>query len=248
MTIKVLGICGSPKREKSSSEFLLGKALDAAQALDDVETELLRLADHEILPCTGCDNCVRQKPCPEDAKDDVPAVLNKMENAHAIIFASPSYFATVPGLLKNLIDRSRTRKMLDHQLRDKIVERKTVILGDLIPLGARVDLPYPRPRLRIPRHHNRCATAVHDSLQLPCASPARAHDENAVIIFFDRLVSIAHLLERGPILRRLGRAICSRFILHRREPWSSKRGHPGKRGTPIGSPLAGTTFDDGHHR
>ena len=121
MTIKVLGICGSPKREKSSSEFLLGKALDAAQALDDVETELLRLADHEILPCTGCDNCVRQKPCPEDAKDDVPAVLNKMENAHAIIFASPSYFATVPGLLKNLIDRSRTRKMLDHQLRDKIV-------------------------------------------------------------------------------------------------------------------------------
>jgi multimeric flavodoxin WrbA len=121
MTIKVLGICGSPKREKSSSEFLLTKALEAAQALGDVETELLRLADHEILPCTGCDHCVRQKPCPEDAKDDVPTVLDKMEKAHAIIFASPSYFATVPGLLKNLIDRSRTRKMLDHRLRDKIV-------------------------------------------------------------------------------------------------------------------------------
>lgn len=121
MTIKVLGICGSPKREKSSSEFLLSKALEAAEATKGVKTELLRLADKEILPCTGCDNCVRQQPCPEDAKDDVPLVLDKMEAADAIIFASPSYFATVPGLLKNLIDRSRTRKMLDHQLRDKIV-------------------------------------------------------------------------------------------------------------------------------
>jgi multimeric flavodoxin WrbA len=121
MTIKILGICGSPKREKSSSEFLLIKALEAGEAMGGVEIELLRLADKEILPCTGCDNCVHQKPCPEDAKDDVPTVLDKMEEAHAILFASPSYFATVPGLLKNLIDRSRTRKMMDHRLRDKIV-------------------------------------------------------------------------------------------------------------------------------
>ncbi|MFX0078278.1 MAG: flavodoxin family protein [Candidatus Hermodarchaeota archaeon] len=121
MTIKVLGICGSPKLEKSSSEFLLGKALEAAEGTGSVKSELLRLADHEILPCTGCDNCVRHKPCPEDAKDDVPKVLEKMENADAIIFASPSYFGTVPGLLKNLIDRSRTYKMEDHRLRDKIV-------------------------------------------------------------------------------------------------------------------------------
>jgi multimeric flavodoxin WrbA len=121
MAITVLGICGSPKKEKSSSEYLLAKALDAAKAVGKVETELLRLADYSILPCTGCDNCVRQKPCPEDVKDDVPAVLDKMETAQGIIFSSPSYFSTVPGLLKNLIDRSRTRKMLDHQLRDKIV-------------------------------------------------------------------------------------------------------------------------------
>lgn len=121
MTTTVLGICGSPKKEKSSSEFLLAQALDAAEATGQVKTELLRLADYNLLPCTGCDNCVRQKPCPEDGKDDVPTVLDKMEAAHGIIFASPSYFSTVPGLLKNLLDRSRTRKMLDHRLRDKIV-------------------------------------------------------------------------------------------------------------------------------
>lgn len=121
MAITVLGICGSPKKEKSSSEFLLAQALDAAKTVGEVETELLRLSDYSILPCTGCDNCVRQKPCPEDAKDDVPKVLDKMQAAHAIIFSSPSYFSAVPGLLKNLIDRSRTRKMLNHLLRDKIV-------------------------------------------------------------------------------------------------------------------------------
>jgi multimeric flavodoxin WrbA len=130
MTILVLGICGSPKKEKSSSEFLLIHALDAAKAVGKVQTELLRLADYNILPCTGCDNCVRQNPCPEDAKDDVPTVLDKMEEAQAIIFASPSYFSTVPGLLKNLFDRSRTRKMLDHRLRDKIV-------GILVAAGLR---------------------------------------------------------------------------------------------------------------
>ncbi len=130
MSTIVLGICGSPKKEKSSSEFLLAQALASAKSSGEIETELLRLADYSILPCTGCDNCVRQKPCPEDSKDDVPKVLDKMETAHGIIFASPSYFSSVPGLLKNLIDRSRTRKMHDHRLRDKIV-------GILVAAGLR---------------------------------------------------------------------------------------------------------------
>jgi multimeric flavodoxin WrbA len=121
MTVKVLGICGSPKKTKSSSEFLLSKALEAAAAVKGVETEMVRLADCTILPCTGCDNCIRQQPCPEDAKDDVPKVLAKMQAADALIFASPSYWCTVPGLLKNLMDRSRVLKMKNHGLRDKIV-------------------------------------------------------------------------------------------------------------------------------
>jgi len=121
MSVLVLGICGSPKKERSSSEFLLRKALEAAGSVEGVETELLRLADHKVLPCTGCDNCVRQKPCPLDEKDDVPKILERMQAADAIIFASPSYWCTVPGLLKNLMDRSRTLKMKSHGLRDKIV-------------------------------------------------------------------------------------------------------------------------------
>ncbi|MFX1564255.1 MAG: flavodoxin family protein [Promethearchaeota archaeon] len=121
MTVKVLGICGSPKKEKSSSEFLLRKALETASMVEDVEIELLCLADYDILPCTGCDNCVRQNPCPEDVKDEVPKILAKMQAADAIIFASPSYWSTVPGLLKNLMDRSRTLKMQNHSLRDKVV-------------------------------------------------------------------------------------------------------------------------------
>jgi multimeric flavodoxin WrbA len=63
---------------------------------------------------------VRKKPCPESEHDDMPKIEEKMVQADAIIIAAPSYFTSVPGILKDLIDRSRTMKMLDHQLKDKV--------------------------------------------------------------------------------------------------------------------------------
>ncbi len=83
-------------------------------------TELLDLSKLTVLPCTGCDNCVRRKPCPESEKDDMGLIEGKMESADGIIVAAPSYFTSVPGVLKNLMDRSRTLKMLDHRLRDRV--------------------------------------------------------------------------------------------------------------------------------
>ncbi len=121
----IVGVCGSPKKAKSSTRFLLEKALEAASdVLSDVTTEtvttlLLDLHEYDILPCTGCDSCVRKKPCPESAKDDMTELESKLTQADGIIIAAPSYFTSVPGILKNLMDRSRTVKMLDHQLRDK---------------------------------------------------------------------------------------------------------------------------------
>ncbi|MGY5852539.1 MAG: flavodoxin family protein [Candidatus Thorarchaeota archaeon] len=121
----IVGVCGSPKKAKSSTRFLLEKALEAASdVLSDGTTEtvttlLLDLHEYDILPCTGCDSCVRKKPCPESAKDDMTELESKLTQADGIIIAAPSYFTSVPGILKNLMDRSRTVKMLDHQLRDK---------------------------------------------------------------------------------------------------------------------------------
>lgn len=116
-----MGINGSPKGESSNSRFLLVKALAAAaEVLSEDATEILDIVDFQIRHCTGCDLCVRKKPCPESEHDDMPKIEEKLSEAHGIIIAAPSYFTSVPGILKDLIDRSRTMKMLDHQLKDKV--------------------------------------------------------------------------------------------------------------------------------
>ncbi|TXT56104.1 MAG: hypothetical protein BAJATHORv1_30490 [Candidatus Thorarchaeota archaeon] len=121
----IVGICGSPKRKNSSTRFLLQKALEAAsEALSDGETKgetlLLDISEYEIRQCTGCDACVRKTPCPESDKDDMPKIEEQIKQADAIIIAAPSYFTSVPGVLKDFMDRSRPMKMLNHELRDKI--------------------------------------------------------------------------------------------------------------------------------
>ncbi|MFX0054186.1 MAG: flavodoxin family protein [Promethearchaeota archaeon] len=116
-----MGINGSPKGERSNSRFLLAKALEAAsEVLSNGNTEILDIVDYEIRYCTGCDACVRKKPCPESEHDDMPKIEDKLAKAEGIIIAAPSYFTSVPGILKDFIDRSRTMKMLDHQLKDKV--------------------------------------------------------------------------------------------------------------------------------
>ena len=50
----------------------------------------------------------------------MPKIEEHLLKANGIIIAAPSYFTSVPGVLKDFIDRSRTMKMLNHQLKDKI--------------------------------------------------------------------------------------------------------------------------------
>ncbi len=120
----IVGICGSPKKERSSTRFLLQKALEAATAVlsegkaKQDATILLDICESEIRHCTGCDACVRGKPCPESEHDDMPEIEKKLVQADGIIIAAPSYFTSVPGILKDFIDRSRPMKMNDHQLKD----------------------------------------------------------------------------------------------------------------------------------
>ena len=113
----IVGICGSPKKELSNTRFLLEKALEA---VSDCQTLLLNISDYNIKHCTGCDSCVRKKPCPQSANDDMPEIEKKLIDADGIIIAAPSYFTSVPGVLKDFIDRSRAMKMNNHQLKDKV--------------------------------------------------------------------------------------------------------------------------------
>lgn len=117
-TVKVLGVSGSPRKGKNT-QSLLAAALDAAEEAG-AETEILSLADVSIQPCVGCNTCVREKRCPLDDKDDMGKVKGMLQKADAVIFAAPSYFGAVPGVMKNMMDRTRSLKMDNHRLRGKV--------------------------------------------------------------------------------------------------------------------------------
>lgn len=123
-TVRVLGISGSPRRGRNT-ETLLEASLKAA-AESGAETELLRLPDYKVEPCDGCNICLKEERCPLDEMDDMGRIRGKIIWADAILFAAPSYFGSVPGILKNLMDRSRPLKMAGHRLRNRVVSALSV--------------------------------------------------------------------------------------------------------------------------
>jgi len=122
--VRIIGVQGSPRKSRNT-EALLRHALAAAEEAG-AETELVNLAELNIKPCIGCNTCVREKRCPLDDEDDMGAVKEALLSADGVVFASPSYFGAVPGLLKNVMDRSRSLKMDGHRLRDKVVSAVAV--------------------------------------------------------------------------------------------------------------------------
>ena len=100
--VKILGIVGSP-RKGGNTEILVDEALKSAKEFG-AETEIIRLAEVNIMPCDGCESCGITKKCKID--DDFKAVFERMKDADAILLASPSYFESVTPHMKALIDRT----------------------------------------------------------------------------------------------------------------------------------------------
>lgn len=111
---RIIGIVGSP-RLNGNTTFLVKEALSAAEE-KGIETELIKLAEHEINPCRACDTCLTSE-CP--IEDDVPMILEKLEAADGIIIGSPVYFGNVTGQTKSFMDRTRPLR-IDFKLKNKI--------------------------------------------------------------------------------------------------------------------------------
>ncbi|MEM1672595.1 MAG: flavodoxin family protein [Archaeoglobaceae archaeon] len=112
--MKLLAINGSPN--KRNTYALLEALVDEAKKLG-AEAEILNLADYNINPCKGCDACLKGD-CVQ--KDDIFKVLEAMRKADAIVIGAPTYFGSVPGIVKNLIDRSRMDRMGGFRLKNKV--------------------------------------------------------------------------------------------------------------------------------
>lgn len=103
-TVRLLGICGSP-RKTGNSRFLLDRAVAAAKetAPEAVETELYSFAGKEIAPCISCFRCMDAGDC--TIEDDFQELRNKWVAADAVIYSVPVYHMGIPGQLKCFIDR-----------------------------------------------------------------------------------------------------------------------------------------------
>ncbi len=110
----IVGVNGSPR--KQSSEFLLESALEGARQTG-ADTRLIQLTDRTIKHCRGCNSCLKEERCVQT--DELEEVTSNLLEAAGLIFAAPSYFGSVPGVMKNFLDRTRYLKMRGHLLQDK---------------------------------------------------------------------------------------------------------------------------------
>jgi multimeric flavodoxin WrbA len=103
-TVKLLGICGSP-RKNGNSRYLLERALEAATEWgpESVNAEMYSVGGKEIAPCIGCYRCKRVGDCA--TQDDFQELRDKWAAADAIIYSLPVYHIGIPGNLKCFIDR-----------------------------------------------------------------------------------------------------------------------------------------------
>jgi len=103
--VKAIAICGSPRVE-GNTELLLKVCLERLTAAG-VDTELVRLAEKEVLPCKGCGTCGKRldRRCSTDS-DDFHEVFEKMIEADIIIVGSPVYFGSATPQMMALLDRA----------------------------------------------------------------------------------------------------------------------------------------------
>lgn len=106
--IKILGICGSPRRRSAYSALMA--ALEAAKnSGEEVETELVELRQKQINFCVHCNACLRKN---ADSctiyKDDMTPLYEKFYEADGIIIASPVYEMNITAQTAAFMDRFRS--------------------------------------------------------------------------------------------------------------------------------------------
>jgi len=101
---KVLALVGSGHRG-GATFTAAAKFLDNLESFGDVRGEIAVLSDYDLRTCRGCKACFDrgEERCP--LRDDRDVLIQKMDDADAVVFASPNYSWQVSGLMKVFLDR-----------------------------------------------------------------------------------------------------------------------------------------------
>jgi len=102
--MNILAINGSPRGQFGNTEILLKPFLEGcAEAGAEIET--IYLNDKNIKHCSGCFTCWTQTPGKCIHNDDMAELLNNISQADIMVYATPLYYYTVTGLMKDFMDR-----------------------------------------------------------------------------------------------------------------------------------------------
>ncbi len=120
--MKVLGINGSP-RIGGNTDVLLDNALKGAQN-KGAWVEKIVLNNLQFSPCQECENM------PDDGfciiKDDMQTVYRKIEEADAIILASPIFFGSLSAQTKMMIDRFQCIWRAKNMFKKQVFEKRKI--------------------------------------------------------------------------------------------------------------------------
>ncbi len=102
--MKVAMFNGSARRKGNTHTMLEWLAKPLAE--EGIESEIIDMSGMELHGCTACNGCFREKNRQCTVKDDMNALITRMDEADGIVLASPTYFADVTAEMKALIDRA----------------------------------------------------------------------------------------------------------------------------------------------
>ncbi len=213
--MKILVVMGSPR--KGNTYRAAERIREILQSFGPAEFEYLWLREENLGFCRGCFTCIikGEENCP--VKDSAPAILQKMQDADGVIFASPVYGMNVSGLFKVFVDRFA---YIFH--RPRFFDKKALLLTTTGAVGAPDVLKYLRltaqvwgfevageaglitPPGKIPEYRQRgneeicqrAAALFHAALVSPCRKSPGLND---VIIFHAQRGSFGELREQAPV-------------------------------------------------
>lgn len=132
----VLILSTSPRKNSNSEALANAFAEGAAEHGNQVEIISLRGKDMRF--CQGCFVCQKTGKCV--IRDDMPGIVDKMEQADVLVFATPIYYYEMSGQMKTLLDRGNPLFVADYKFREVYLLCSAAEDEDFVPQRAKSGL------------------------------------------------------------------------------------------------------------
>ena len=103
MSVKMIIVNGSPRKKGNTAALV--EQLTAGAVAAGAQVESYYLHGMEIAPCDGCDGCRTEAYAGCIVEDDMQEIYPRLEEADALVIASPVYWFTVSAQTKLFMDR-----------------------------------------------------------------------------------------------------------------------------------------------